>query len=95
MGFGVLGGDGALKGTERSGVEGDGVFDVFGDVARGIEVTLLSPARRGAGDETTQTQGSETTDANDHRILQTHESDPHHINVASGIAWILSALVRV
>ncbi len=67
--FLVRGGDGAVERAEAGGVERDRVFDVFRNFSGSIEVTLLSPARGGAGYETTKTETGEPAHASDHRGL--------------------------
>ena len=59
-----------MEGAEAGRIEGNGILDVFGDFAGVVEVTLLSPAHRGAGYETTQTTEHEPGKTSDHRCLQ-------------------------
>ena len=61
-----------MEGAEALGVELNRVADVLGNFSGGVEVTLLSPARRRAGYEATQAQTNEPAKTNKHRILQAH-----------------------
>ena len=68
-----------MERAEAGGVEGNRIANVLGNFAGFVEVTLLSPARGGAGYQTTQTTQHKSAQTNVHRFLQ---SDRHHTILA-------------
>ena len=60
-----------MKRPEAGGVEGNRIADVLGNFSWRVEMTLLGPAHRGAGYETTETTDDKGAQAYEHRFLRT------------------------